>query len=221
MARSNASQRPSVTLVGAMSLDGKISTRTGDSRISSLKDLKILHKMRCSHDAVMIGVATLLKDNPRLTVRHVKGKNPIRIIVDSAARTPPNARILRTEPSGSIIAVTSRAPKERVRRLRQAGANVIYAGRSQVNLRTLLTRLHKLGIRSILLEGGGTLNWSMISDRLVDYIKLTVAPLIIGGSEATTLIDGEGVGRVDHAINLTPISITRQGREIVLVYKVK
>ena len=65
------------------------------------------------------------------------------------------------------------------------------------------------------------MNWSMISDRLVDYIKLTVAPFIIGGSETTTLIDGEGVGRVDHAINLTPISITRQGREIVLVYKVK
>lgn len=221
MARFNARQRPSVTLVGAMSLDGKISTRTGDSRISSLKDLKALHKMRCSHDAVMIGVGTLLDDNPRLTVRRVKGKNPIRVIVDSTARTPSNARALSAEPPSVIVAVTSRASKARVDKLREAGVNVIYAGRSQVNLRTLLTRLHQLGIRSILLEGGGTLNWSMVSNRLVDNVNLTVAPFIIGGSQATTLVDGEGVGKIDHAITLKPISVTRQGDEIVLAYKVK
>jgi len=213
--------RPSVTLIGAMSLDGKICTRTGDSRISSRKDLKTLHKMRCNHDAVMIGVATLLGDNPRLTVRHVKGKNPIRVIIDSKARTPPNARVLCAPPLRVIIAVTSRAPKERVDKLRQAGAKVIYAGRSQVNLRNLLTRLHQLKIKSILLEGGGTLNWSMISNKLVDNIKITVAPIIIGGSQATTLVDGDGVGKIEHAINLTPVNVTRQGEEIVLTYKVK
>lgn len=204
-----------------MSLDGKISTRIGDSRISSQKDLKELHKMRRSHDAVMIGVDTLLEDNPRLTVRHVKGKNPIRIIVDSVARTPPNARTLRIEPGSVIIAVTRRAPKERIDKLRQTGASVICDGASQVNLKKLLTQLYQSGIRSLLLEGGGTLNWSMISNRLVDEVKLTIAPFIIGGSQATTLVDGEGVDGIDHAINLTPLSIMRQGQEVVLTYKVK
>ena len=220
MARLN-NQRPSVTLAGAMSLDGKIATRTGDSGISSPRDLRALHKVRSTHDAVMIGVRTLLHDDPCLTVRHVKGKSPIRIIVDSAARTPPNARIFRPGSPRVIVAVSSHASKGRVDRLRQAGANVIPAGRNKVNLRTLLTHLHQLGIRSILLEGGGTLNWSMVSNQLVDNIKLTVAPFIIGGSQATTLVDGDGVSKINRAIKFTPVSVRRQGEEIVLSYRVK
>jgi len=221
MVRLNTNPRPSVTLAGAMSLDGKISTRTGDSRISSLRDLRGLHKARRNHDAVMIGVGTLLHDNPRLTVRHVRGKNPIRIIVDSAARTPPNAHIFETGSPEVIVAVSNHASKERVNRLRRAGATVIMAGRYKVNLKTLLTRLRKLGIRSVLLEGGGTLNWSMISNHLVDKINLTVAPFIIGGNQATTLVDGEGVSTTDRALSFTPVSIKRQGEEIVLTYRVK
>ena len=221
MARLSISQRPAVTLAGAMSLDGKISTRTGDSRISSPRDLRALHKVRSNHDAVMIGVGTQLHDNPALTVRYVRGKSPIRIIVDSAARTPPNARIFRTGSSKVIVAVSGHASKQRVDRLRRAGANVIRAGRYKVNLRTLLTRLHKLGIKSVLLEGGGTLNWSMVSSRLVDEMRLTIAPFIIGGSQATTLVDGEGVSKINRAINFTPVSIIRQGREIVLTVRVR
>ena len=119
------------------------------------------------------------------------------------------------------MAVSSHASKERVDRLRQAGANVIPVGRNKVNLRTLLTHLHQLGIRSILLEGGGTLNWSMVSNQLVDNIKLTVAPFIIGGSQATTLVDGDGVSKINRAIKFTPVSVRRQGEEIVLSYRVK
>lgn len=221
MAHWNPSPRPSVTLIGAMSLDGKISTRTGDSRISSSRDLKMLHQMRRNHDAIMIGIGTLLRDNPRLTVRHVKGKSPIRVIVDSTAKTPVNARILSTTPPSVIVAVTSRASKSRVERLRRAGATVIQAGRSHVDLNVLLKRLHQLGIRSVLLEGGGTLNWSMISNQLVDVIKVTVAPFIIGGGRATTLVNGEGVAKIDQAINLEPVSVRRRGGEITLTYKVK
>lgn len=221
MAPLRTNKRPLVTLIGAMSLDGKISTRTGESRISSWRDLRALHLMRSRHDAVMIGVGTLLHDNPLLTVRHVKGKSPIRIIVDSSARTPPSSRIFSKGGPPVIVAVTKRASKERVERLRQVGANVLLVGRDNVNLRTLLVRLHRLGIKRILLEGGGQMNWSMISNRLVDDIKLTVAPIIIGGSRATTLVDGEGVAKIEHAIKLIPVSARRQGKEIVLGYKVK
>ena len=204
-----------------MSLDGKISTRTGDSRISSRRDLRALHLMRSRHDAVMIGIGTLLQDNPLLTVRYVKGKSPIRIIVDSSARTPPSARIFSKRGPAVIVAVTKRAPKDHVKRLRQLGANVLLVGRNHINLITLLARLHRLGIKRILLEGGGRMNWSMVSNGLVDEIKITVAPIIIGGRQATTLVDGEGVSKIEDAIRLTPVSARRNGREIVLGYKVK
>ena len=221
MARSKTNRRPSVMLVGAMSLDGKISTRTGESQISSLRDLRRLHQERGRHSAVMIGVGTLIHDNPRLTVRHVKGKSPIRIIVDSTAKTSPNARVFSAGRSPVILAVTSRASKKRVERLREAGAYIIQAGKYEVNLRTLMGRLHQLGITSLLLEGGGELNWSMISNRLVDEVKLTVAPFIVGGRKATTLVDGEGFAKVDHATRLIPVSVKRQNEEVVLTYKVK
>jgi len=213
-------KRPSVTLIGAMSSDGKIATKTGDSRISSQIDLNSLHRTRANHDGVMIGVGTLLRDNPHLTVRHVNGKSPARIIVDSTARTPPNANIFRTSPN-IIIAVSSRAPKHRLRRLQQAGAKIIQAGRFQVNLRTLMARLHQLGIRSVLLEGGGTLNWSMLSNRLVDDVVLTIAPFIIGGYRATTLVDGEGIAKVNRAIRLTLVKSKRQNDEVVLSYRMR
>jgi 2,5-diamino-6-(ribosylamino)-4(3H)-pyrimidinone 5'-phosphate reductase len=220
VARSRVDVRPVVTLVGAMSLDGKIASRTGDSQISSLSDLRALHRLRSKNDAVMIGVGTLLQDNPRLTVRCAKGKNPIRIIVDGSARTPPNSRIF-LDGGPVIVAVTNRASNRRVDRLRKAGADVLRTGNSHVNLRILLARAYRLGIRSILLEGGGRLNWSMLSNRLVDDIRILVAPIIIGGSRATTLVDGEGVGRISHAISLIPVSVRRHGEETVLSYKVK
>jgi len=220
MARSRVDVRPVVTLAGAMSLDGKIASRTGDSQISSSSDLKALHRLRSKNDAVMIGVGTLLQDNPRLTVRRAKGKNPIRIIVDGSARTPPNSRIF-LHGGPVIVAVTNRASNRRVDRLRKAGADVLRTGNSHVNLRILLARVYRLGIRRILLEGGGRLNWSMLSNRLVDDVRILVAPIIIGGSRATTLVDGKGVGRISHAISLIPVSVRRHGKETVLSYKVK
>jgi riboflavin-specific deaminase-like protein len=120
-----------------------------------------------------------------------------------------------------IVATARRAPRERVQKLRQAGATVLQLGRDHVSLRTLLIHLHQLGIKRILLEGGGKMNWSMISNRLVDTIKLTVAPIIIGGTCATTLVDGEGVAKINQAISLTALNMRRHGNELVLSYKVK
>jgi 2,5-diamino-6-(ribosylamino)-4(3H)-pyrimidinone 5'-phosphate reductase len=202
-----------------MTLDGKISSRTGDSRISSREDLKTLHRLRSRNDAIMIGIGTLIQDDPRLTVRLVKGRNPIRVIVDRSARTPANSRIFKKGPA-VIIAVTKNAPRQRVETLKRAGARILRAGNSQINLLTLLTRLYRLGIKRILLEGGGNLNWSMISNGLVDNITVTVAPIIIGGSHATTLVEGDGVSKVNQAINLILTEARKQSNEIVLTYKV-
>ncbi|MGA2785629.1 MAG: 2,5-diamino-6-(ribosylamino)-4(3H)-pyrimidinone 5'-phosphate reductase [Candidatus Bathyarchaeia archaeon] len=219
MALLRSKKRPFVTLVGAMTLDGKIASRTGDSRISSKEDLKTLHRLRSRNDAIMIGIGTLIQDDPRLTVRLVKGRNPIRVIVDRSARTPPNSRIFKKGPT-VIIAVTKNAPRKRVEALKRAGARILRTGNSQINLLTLLTRLYRLGIKRILLEGGGNLNWSMISNGLVDNITVTVAPMIIGGSHATTLVEGDGVTKVNQAINLALTEARRQRNEIVLTYKV-
>lgn len=206
-------------LSAAMTLDGKIATRTGDSRISSSADLEQLHRMRSQVDAVMIGIGTELRDNPRLTVRHTKGKNPMRIIVDSHARTPPKSRIFSAK--GAIVAVSKKAPTYRTRRLERVGAKVIRCGNTRVDLRTLLRRLQGMGIKRLLLEGGGKLNWSMLNAKLVDEINLTLGPLIVGGEKATTLAEGTGVDRMSQAIKLHLRKVTRNDGELVLDYQVQ
>jgi 2,5-diamino-6-(ribosylamino)-4(3H)-pyrimidinone 5'-phosphate reductase len=204
-----------------MTLYGKIATTSGDSHISSSLDLKQLHKQRALSDAVMIGIGTQLRDNPLLTVRRVKGRNPVRVVVDSLARMPPNSRIFSSKEGRIIVAVSKKASKNGVRRLLQAGAEVIRCGVGSVNLRALLATLYSMGIRRVLLEGGGRLNWSMLSNRLVDEMRVTVAPFVVGGEKATTLVAGVGVRNMNHAIRLSLANMTRNGNELVLTYKVR
>jgi len=223
-ARFHASQtqsRPRVTLMAAMTLDGRIATKSGDSHISSDSDLKRLHRMRAESDAVMIGVGTQLKDNPLLTVRRVKGRNPIRIIIDSLARTPANSRIFSTKDSRTIVAVSNRAPPTRVNKLKRAGAEITHCGTQHVNLKKLLAKLHANGVNRVLLEGGGTLNWSMLTSGLVDEAMITVAPFIVGGEKATTLVEGAGATKINRGIKLSLKNTERNGNELVLHYDVR
>jgi len=203
-----------------MTLDGKIATRSGDSRISSQRDLQHLHRMRAQADAVMIGIGTLLKDDPLLTVRRVRGRTPVRVIIDNLGKTPPNSRIF-SKAGRIIIAVSDRAPATRVTKLRCAGAEVIHCGIERVNLSMLLSKLRSEGIRILLLEGGGGLNWSMLSRGLVDEVMITVAPIIAGGEKATTLVEGEGARDMNRVIKLLLKNVERVGKEILLTYKVE
>ncbi len=214
--------RPYVVLNAAMSLDGKIATFTGDSRMSSPADMRRVHRLRASVDAIMVGLRTLLRDDPKLTVRFVKAPKPCRIIVDSNALSPPSSHVVRTAREiPTIIAVTSRAPKKRVEALKEKGVTVIVCGRGPlVSLKLLLNRLRRLGIRRILLEGGGTLNWSMLSNQLVDEISVAITPRILGGSTATTLIEGKGNALVRDAIQLKLLGSARYGPDLVVRYKV-
>ena len=221
MAASRVS-RPFVILNAAMSLDGKIATFTGDSRMSSPSDMRRVHRLRASVDAIMVGLRTLLRDDPKLTVRFVKAPKPYRIIVDSNALSPPSSYVVRTAREiPTIIAVTSRAPKKRIEGLKKMGVTVIVCGRGPlVSLILLLNRLRRLGIRRILLEGGGTLNWSMLSNQLVDEISVAITPRILGGSSATTLIEGKGNALVRDAIQLKLMGSARYGPDLVVRYKV-
>lgn len=170
----------------------------------------------------MVGMRTLLADDPKLTVKFAKGRNPHRIIVDSIAQTPLNSYVVRTAGDiPTIIATTSKAPKTRVESLRAEGVNVITCGTGPlVSVKLLLRKLRKLGIRKLLLEGGGTLNWSMLHNGLVDEISVAITPRILGGEHAVSLVRGMGVARVDEGVKLKLVSNTRYGPDLVVRYKV-
>jgi 2,5-diamino-6-(ribosylamino)-4(3H)-pyrimidinone 5'-phosphate reductase len=206
-----------------MTLDGKIATATGDSAISSKQDLVRVHRLRAGSDVVVVGVATVLADDPQLSVRHVKGKNPARVIVDSRGRTPEDSRLLKTAGKvRTIVAVTEQAPASNIGMMENAGAEVIIvAGKEQVDLKSLFARLAKMGFRRLLVEGGGELNWSVLSLGLADKLIVTVAPRIAGGRLAITLVEGDGFDTIAKGtkLKLSKVERRRDG-ELVLYYKI-
>ena len=206
-----------------MTIDGKIATNLGDSKISSKQDLRRLHRLRSSVDAVIIGISTVIADNPKLTVRLVKrhGTTPVRIIVDSIGRIPLDSKILKSASKiNTIVAVTKRASDERVDKIKSAGAIVIVAGTKTVDLKELFFILKKMGFNKILVEGGGELNWSILQLGIVNELMVTVAPRIVGGRTATTLVEGDGYERISDGIKMELIKVSRQNNgEVVLYYK--
>lgn len=212
-----------VLINAAMTIDGKIATNLGDSKISSKQDLRRLHRLRSSVDAIIIGISTVIVDNPRLTVRLVKrhGTTPVRIIVDSIGRIPLDSKILKSASKiNTIVAVTKQASDERVDKIKSAGAIVIVAGTKTVDLKELFFILKKMGFNKILVEGGGELNWSILQLRIVNELMVTVAPRIVGGRTATTLVEGDGYERISDGIKMELIKVSRQNNgEVVLYYK--
>jgi 2,5-diamino-6-(ribosylamino)-4(3H)-pyrimidinone 5'-phosphate reductase len=214
-----------------MTVDGKIATSSGDSKISSREDLIRVHKLRASVDAIVVGISTILADNPRLTVRLAKGTNPARVIVDSKGRTPLDSQIIHTASKvKTIIAVTDKAPDEKIKKLRDMGAEVLVISEGKkgqsaavphgVNLKLLFHKLEKMGLKKILVEGGGELNWSLLHLWLVDELTITIAPRIAGGRLATTLVEGDGFDEIAQSIRLQLKKIERKkGGELVLHYK--
>jgi 2,5-diamino-6-(ribosylamino)-4(3H)-pyrimidinone 5'-phosphate reductase len=207
-----------------MTVDGKIATVAGKLAISSPEDLQRVHALRSSVDGIVVGISTVLIDNPRLTNRLAKanGKNPTRIIIDSAAKIPLNSNILQTTSRiRTIIATTSRADRNRIKKIQQTGAMVIVAGRKKVNLKEVFSFLKKSGFRKVLVEGGGEINWSVLKSGIVSELIVTIAPKIVGGRSATTLVDGDGYTNVEEAIKLKLRRIIRQNTgEIILHYQV-
>ncbi|HOI71560.1 MAG TPA: 2,5-diamino-6-(ribosylamino)-4(3H)-pyrimidinone 5'-phosphate reductase [Methanobacterium sp.] len=216
--------KPYIILNSAMTLDGKIATRTGSSEISGPEDLQRVHQIRKELDAIMVGINTVLEDDPRLTVHKFSSEesdNPLRVVTDSKAITPINSRVLNEE-AETLIAVSQDAPRERVKLLMDKGDNVdvILAGETRVDLTILMDELAQRGIRSILLEGGSTLNYSMLKDGLVDEIRVCIAPMIAGGVKAKTLADGEGVDYMKDAFKLELKKSYKLGKDFILEYEV-
>ena len=212
-----AKSRPHVILSAAMSIDGKIATRTGRSRLSSDRDLARVHGLRGKVDAILVGRKTISVDNPSLTTRRAKGTNPIRIILDPSASIPINSKIVKTSREvPTMLVVSQMAPAKRILLLSRKGLQVMRCGRTKIELGRLLDILAGQGIKKILVEGGGITNWYFFEEGLVDEIIVTIAPYVIGGRESVSLVEGLGFGNISYSFRLK--QIRRAGNEIVLHY---
>ncbi|BBA70186.1 Riboflavin biosynthesis protein RibD [Geobacter sulfurreducens] len=210
---------PFLTLKSALTLDGKTATALGDSRwITNEKSRRYVHQLRAAVDAVMVGVGTLLADNPELTVRHVKGKNPLRIIVDSSLRMPNQSRVLGDDLAHGTIVATTSDDQERIGFLETRGVQVIRCASDggRVDLRDLMERLGARGIQSILLEGGSELAGAALRQKLVDKFILFYAPIFLGGADGIGLFGGKSVERMERAFRLETVRVRRFGGDVMI-----
>lgn len=212
---------PFVVLKSAVTLDGRTATVSGDSRwITGAESRAWVHHLRNRLDAVMVGVGTLLRDDPLLTTRLPKGgRDATRIVVDSRLRIPETAAMLGVVSSApTIIATTAAAPAEKIARLQARGAQVMIAAASAegVDLQDLLRRLGDSGIQSILLEGGNILNASALQAGLIDRAMIFIAPLLLGSGDAPGIFAGRGPERLAEALRLTDIRVRRFGDDTLI-----
>lgn len=210
---------PFVTMKFACSLDGKIATVSGESQwISGEASRKFSHHLRDINDAILVGVGTVLADNPSLTTRLVDGKNPVRVIVDSNARTPLTANVVADKSARTIIATTSNAPTEKISALKSCGVEIITAGDGErVDLEILLRTLAEREITSVLVEGGGKIHFAMLNAGLVDKVLAFIAPKIIGGSNALTAVEGAGFVKLSDAVTLKNFTAQQLGEDFLLI----
>ncbi len=208
--------RPYVTAKWAMSLDGKIATSSGESKyISGEQSRHTVHRMRKEADAILVGIGTVLADDPLLTCRLPVGAEfqPLRIVLDGSARTPANAAMLaRSTPGKTLIIVADRAPPDRIDGLRQAGAEVLALPNSiRISIADLLDELGKRGIVNLLAEGGGTVLGSLFESGLVDQVDVFVAPIILGGSTAPGPVAGNGLASLEDTGKFDRFSVSQSG----------
>ncbi|MBI2855105.1 MAG: bifunctional diaminohydroxyphosphoribosylaminopyrimidine deaminase/5-amino-6-(5-phosphoribosylamino)uracil reductase RibD [Chloroflexi bacterium] len=218
---------PFVTAKVAMSLDGKIATKTGDSKWISGDDArKFVHGMRHTADAIMVGVNTVIHDDPRLTARLSSGKGgtakvqPLRVIVDGKGRTPASARVFN-EPGKTLLAVCRPVGSAQIEAYARNGGEVLQLPSQEeqgdmVDLRALLKELGKREVTHLLVEGGGTLIGSLFDAGLIDKLVIFIAPIIIGGSNAKPAVAGRGVDRIAQAFALQRMEVKRFGDDIMV-----
>jgi diaminohydroxyphosphoribosylaminopyrimidine deaminase/5-amino-6-(5-phosphoribosylamino)uracil reductase len=210
--------QPYVTYKCAMTLDGRIASITGDSRwISGEASRRIVHRMRADSNAIMVGVDTIIADNPQLTVRHVRGKNPLRVIVDSTLRTPESVAVLSSVMApGTLIATTETNPKVHARYLK-SGARLLVCGLEggKVDLRDLWGKLGELGIQSLLLEGGSHLAGEALRQGLIDECVFFYAPKVLG-ADGFSPFAITGITEMVDSLPFSILGIRRVGTDVMI-----
>lgn len=217
-------KKPFIVLKAAMTLDGKIATAIGQSKwITNETSRAYGYKLRDIYDGIMVGINTVIEDNPMLTARVDGGKNPIRIVVDSSLRIDINANVVQDKSAKTIVATTDKADKDKILKLQAQDVDVIVVDKDKndkVDIEKLLDILGQQNICSILVEGGATLSGSFVAKKLVDKVYFFIAPKIIGGKEAKTPVAGTGILNLQEALALKDIQIEKLEEDILIIGRV-
>lgn len=209
-------ERPFIAIKFAASLDGKIATKTGDSKwITNEQARKFARNLRSQYQAILVGINTILRDDSHLGVRLKGKKDPLRIILDSRLRILLGSQVLRD--NNVLIVTTKMADKEKLETLHKKGVEVISVDSEKISLSNLLSELRQREIISLLIEGGGKTLGSFVDAKLVDKVYAFYAPIIIGGKEAIDSISGEGVKNIAEAIYLKSMSFKRFADNLLII----
>lgn len=217
-------KKPFIVLKAAMTLDGKIATATGQSKWITNETSRVYgYKLRDIYDGIMVGINTVIEDNPMLTARVDGGKNPIRIVVDSSLKIDINANVVQDKSAKTIIATTDKADKDKILKLQAQDVDVIVVDKDEndkVDIEKLLDILGQQNICSILVEGGATLSGSFVAKKLVDKVYFFIAPKIVGGKKAKTPVAGTGILNLQEALALKDIQIEKLEEDILIIGRV-
>lgn len=217
-------KKPFIVLKAAMTLDGKIATATGQSKwITNETSRAYGYKLRDIYDGIMVGINTVIEDNPMLTARVDGGKNPIRIVVDSSLKIDINANVVQDKSAKTIVATTDKADKDKILKLQAQDVDVIVVDKDEndkVDIEKLLDILGQQNICSILVEGGATLSGSFVAKKLVDKVYFFIAPKFVGGKEAKTPVAGTGILNLQEALALKDIQIEKLEEDILIIGRV-
>ena len=217
-------KKPFIVLKAAMTLDGKIATATGQSKwITNETSRAYGYKLRDIYDGIMVGINTVIEDNPMLTSRVDGGKNPIRIVVDSSLKIDINANVVQDKSAKTIVATTDKADKDKILKLQAQDVDVIVVDKDEndkVDIEKLLDILGQQNICSILVEGGATLSGSFVAKKLVDKVYFFIAPKIVGGKEAKTPVAGIGILNLQEALALKDIQIEKLEEDVLIIGRV-
>lgn len=217
-------KKPFIVLKAAMTLDGKIATATGQSKwITNETSRAYGYKLRDIYDGIMVGINTVIEDNPMLTARVDGGKNPIRIVVDSSLKIDINANVVQDKSAKTIVATTDKADKDKILKLQAQDVDVIVVDKDEndkVDIEKLLDILGQQNICSILVEGGATLSGSFVAKKLVDKVYFFIAPKIVGGKKAKTPVAGTGILNLQEALALKDIQIEKLEEDILIIGRV-
>jgi diaminohydroxyphosphoribosylaminopyrimidine deaminase/5-amino-6-(5-phosphoribosylamino)uracil reductase len=214
-----AGHEPFIILKVAATLDGKLATRDGESQwITGETSRRFVHRLRDQVDGVVIGIGTVLKDDPVLTARIRGGRDPYRIVFDSRLRIPENAKMINLSPSKTIVATTEMASQDKIERLQKKGVRILISDSKsgRVDLKSILLKLGEMGMMSLLLEGGSQLSGSFLDQRLIDKFLLFLSPKLIGDPEAPGIFGGLGVAHLTEAIPLRDLKVRKIGDDILV-----
>ncbi|KAA0777198.1 bifunctional diaminohydroxyphosphoribosylaminopyrimidine deaminase/5-amino-6-(5-phosphoribosylamino)uracil reductase RibD [Bacillus sp. AR2-1] len=212
-------KKPFVTLKSGITLDGKIATHSSDSKwITSEQAREDVHQLRNEHMAILVGVNTVIKDNPELTTRISNGRNPIRVVMDSTLKIPLDSKIVTDKQAETWIFTSVNYDPEKKTALESLGIKIFHTnGMNQVDPNEVVTILGENLVSSLLIEGGGGISASFFENQLIDKVVLYIAPKLIGGQQAPTFLEGTGIKKMREAVELTDMTVECMGKDFKFV----